>query len=92
MYKGFFEKFKGLFDLDDDYEIRRIPFRKQLTFTYAQALNVDPTKYFMRTCYDEFVVTILRLLEPLYLEDGQVIQREDQSAINEAVFVTNGAL
>ncbi len=71
LFKHFFEKFKVLFDLNqDDYEIRRIPFRRQWTLLPYTAWNLDPTKYFMRTYYDGFIVTILRLLEPIKIKDG----------------------
>ena len=59
---------------------------------YQHDSKIDNTKYYVRGLYDEFIVTFLRLLEPIELKDGQILQKEGQEKLNEIHFIMSGQL
>jgi len=46
----------------------------------------------MKDLYDEFIVSFLRLLEPIQIHNGQILQKDGQEKMHNIYFVMEGTL
>jgi len=96
LFKNFYNTYKSVFNLrQNEYKLRRTNLYRRtqsVGLPLDTGSHYDMTRYFLRGSYDEFIVTILRRLEPMQVWDGMVFQKEEQDVINETFFLMSGQI
>jgi len=94
LFKSFIDRYKQILEINQTrFEYKRKS-AQNVPDDFADRVNIsqiDWTKYYADYSHDDFIVGVLRCLEPIKLSYGKLIQRQEQE-ITEVYFPMRGEI